>query len=382
MEVLNSSEKCSVYVHIPFCIRKCPYCDFVSVDYEPELASSYIGALDKECGYRIPDGLTATTLYIGGGTPTVLQPEQLERLFSVLLSHIRLAEDAEVTVEANPVTIDKAKTELLLDFGVNRISLGVQSFNDDRLRFLGRVHNAETAVETYRTLREAGFQNINIDIMFGLPNETYEGWAEDIRKTVSLAPEHISAYALTAEGGTPLHKRILSGDVRMPEEEVVAELMTKTIHLLSESGYEHYEVSNYAKDGYECRHNLTYWHYLPFFGIGASAVSFDGERRSKNTSDVATYIEKAGDCCLTEEEDRIDVRRRAEECFILALRLKEGLSEAVLLRRTGFSFKDFELSINHLREEGLLTLSDGCLRPTEKGFLFNDTIGTMVELGE
>jgi len=374
----NSSEV-SVYIHIPFCWSKCPYCDFISVIYETELASAYIEALRRECEERIPEGVVAKTLYIGGGTPTTLSERQLERLFSVLLSRISLTEDAEVSVECNPATVDRDKAELLRALGVNRISLGVQSLNDGRLRFLGRLHDSETALKTYKTLKDTGFENINIDIIYGLPEETKEEWMEDLKRVVSLSPEHISAYALTPEEGTPLHKSITEGVLRMPDEEVTAESILATIRFLTENGYEHYEVSNYAKEGYECRHNLAYWRYTPFLGLGVSAVSFDGRSRRKNTDDIAAYINDTEQSPF--EEDTPDVRRRAEECLILSLRLKEGISEETLLEKTGFSFDDFRESMNRLEEDGLIRVLDGRVVPTEKGFLFNDIIGATVELG-
>jgi len=378
--VSNLSNPVAVYVHIPFCVRKCPYCDFLSIPYDSSIAQDYLKALESEIRRRFPDRIEASTLYLGGGTPTALSHHLLEKLLKTLFSYIRLVDEAEVSIESNPGTIDLESAKMLNDYGINRVSIGVQSFQNKNLRFLGRVHDSKAAFKSYEIFRNAGFNNINLDLIYGLPKQSLSMWRKDLETAVSLSPQHISAYSLTVEESTPLHASLERGDFKPLNERTVAKMMVEAMRFLEANGFRHYEVSNYAKQGFECMHNLAYWRYQNYIGLGASAVSFDGISRKRNLSNVSRYIEAAIKRENLVEEDYVIVgRERAAECLFLGLRTSDGVSETHLKETTGFSFADFSAPLEKLKNEGLIVFHEHRIAPTEKGFLYNDTIGTTIE---
>ena len=264
-----------LYVHIPFCTAKCRYCDFNSYAGQEHLIPGYTQALLREADIwsAACAGWRADTLFFGGGTPSLMPLAEMERLLDGLRHHFQVAADAEITLEANPGTVDEAYLSRLWEMGVNRLSLGVQSFRDDELTFLGRIHSARGAREAYRAARSAGFENVGLDLIFGLPGQTVDRWLESLEEAIDLGPEHLSLYALTVEDGTPLGDDVALGRTPATDPDLQAELYSRAAERLEPAGYDHYEISNWARPGYQCRHNLTYWRNGFWLGLGAGAHS-------------------------------------------------------------------------------------------------------------
>ena len=308
-----------LYIHIPFCARKCAYCDFVSYADKEQLTDAYLDALLREMAqYR---GEKADTIFIGGGTPSILTPNQIKRLCKMVFDNFDMAKDYEFTIEANPGTLDEEKTTAMLEGGINRVSVGVQSFNDAELRAIGRIHNAETAYNTILNLKKSGFNNINLDLMTALPDQTIESLKNTLKTAASLPVTHISAYSLIIEDGTPLEKAHSKGDVTLPTEDEDREMYSYVIDCLAQNGFNQYEISNFARKGYECRHNIKYWTFEPYIGLGVAAHSFDGESRAYNTDDLQEYI--AGSKKQTIPLTRKD---KISEFIITGLRMSNGIS--------------------------------------------------------
>jgi oxygen-independent coproporphyrinogen III oxidase len=283
-----------IYIHIPFCERKCIYCDFYSVE-NLNLIDRFTESLLKEIEiFSIEadffNDSIFDTIYFGGGTPSLLEPAQIEKILNKLSQSFKISSNPEITLETNPGTVDKRRLLEFKNLGVNRISFGVQSFFDDDLKFLGRIHTGEDAFRCINDSFEVGFENVSIDLIFGLPGQTVEKWLENLKFAVSLNVPHISAYNLIVERGTPLHELVSLGKVEIPEDEIQAQLYERTIDFLENAGYVHYEVSNYAFEGFECRHNLKYWQYENYIGFGPSAHSFWINKRWWNFANLNKYI--------------------------------------------------------------------------------------------
>lgn len=362
----------SLYIHIPFCRSKCGYCDFYSVPYREQLATPYIEAL---CDQISAAGAGVSTVYIGGGTPSVLNPSDLRRLLLAVRGLVRT--ETEFTVEVNPESASREKLKLLFDGGVNRLSIGVQSFDGRKLRRLGRIHTAEEAREAIYAAEKVGFKNVSVDLIFGVWEETLDGWRREL-ETVSLLPvEHISCYALTYEKDTPIFKARKEGIVSPLGDEVVADMYLYAIDYLVPRGLEHYEVSNFATKGFRCRHNLSYWDNGAYLGLGASAVSYTDGVRRRNISDVNEYISKArkGESTVVLSERLSDIKR-AKETAAVKIRTKEGIDFRWFREKTGFDIEEIERqALAYLLDKGLIEYKDGrsgvCL--SKKGFLFCDT---------
>lgn len=357
-----------LYFHIPFCLQKCGYCDFYSVPSKA-IPFPFVQALENEIALRAPlfTDHSIRTFYFGGGTPSLLPPEWMERLFNQVSRYYSLEKNLEITLEYNPKTGNAKWMKAYLDLGINRISLGVQSFSDKSLRILGRLHTAREAIETFFMLREAGFTNLNIDLIFGIPNETLADFQKTIETALYLSPEHISLYALTLHAHTPLAKKIHKENWRLPDEESLCEMYEWAVAKLGSAGYEHYEISNFAKSGFRCRHNEGYWEGIPYLGFGPSAHSFVGDRRFWNFSDVPKYIEAlqngqlppGGEEKLTPEQQRL-------EALALGLRKKEGVPLDWIRTK--------EAQLKTLVQEGLATISEKRFTLTTKGFLLADAV--------
>lgn len=369
----------ALYIHIPFCIKRCSYCDFNSSVYQQDIASRYIAALKKEFS-GVKDH-AYKTVYIGGGTPTAMREGQLKQLLDTISSELDMSKIREYTVEVNPGTIDAKKGVLLREGGVNRISLGIQSFKERGLRLLGRIHSKRDSFDAFSALRKGGFNNLSIDLIFGWPGQTLEEWEEDLSEAVALNPEHISAYCLIVERGTLLSRQIREGRVPGPDESVQLDMLKKTISFLTstESGYKHYEISNFAKKGYKCLHNINYWKNLPYVGIGAGAVSYLNGRRTSNIKDVLRYIMRveAGKNAKTFGE-YLSPEKRAAETLMMGLRMTSGVREDDFASRTGFSLRElYGNVIDRDCELGLMSMKRGKLRLTRKGLYVADSV--MVE---
>ena len=353
-----------LYIHIPFCIRKCVYCDFLSLPFDEQTARRYVSGLCRELELKSNIAGKLRTIFIGGGTPTLLPGDCFEQLFRCLRKNFLFSPEIEITVEANPGTVTAPKLEVLLSLGVNRMSVGIQSFHDDELKMLGRVHTADEALEAVNLMKNAGFKNYSVDLMYGIPGQTIRAWKETLTKALGLSPYHISAYELTPEEGTPLWRLIKENAVRMPEEGLVLDMYDYAIDFLQSMGFEHYEISNHALPGFRCLHNLNYWDRGEYLGTGAGAHSFIKGVRSRNTSDVSAYIENLKNDLIPEAEAiRISPDEALKEFIFLGLRKTEGID----LAQAKKMHADFPNACSELISSGHLALSGNSLRLTRKG---------------
>lgn len=318
-----------LYLHIPFCVKKCLYCDFLSAPADAETRERYVRALLEEIRGRAEEcaGYCVTSVFFGGGTPSVLTGEQIKRLLEEIRGGYCLTGDAEITVEVNPGTADKEKLEAYRAAGVNRLSIGLQSARQEELETIGRIHTWEQFLEVYCGAREAGFENVNVDLMSALPGQSLGDYLKTLRKVTSLAPmpEHISAYSLILEEGTPLFALCEKGVLRLPDEETDRLMYRETKRILRKKGYHRYEISNYAKEGRECRHNCGYWQRKNYLGFGIGAASLKENVRFKNGEDLRTYLKQPLGC--REEIQALGLPEQMEEFMFLGLRMTEGVSE-------------------------------------------------------
>jgi len=365
---------CSLYLHIPFCRKKCNYCDFPSYAGRENLIPEYIEALKSELGYysSIYERPSITTVYVGGGTPTLLPEEAISSLFGSIRKDFNVRSDAEVTFEANPGTVTKEKLKALMNAGVNRISLGAQTFTDNLLKKLGRIHLEHEINEAYEMVRDAGFRNVNLDLIFALPGGNINDWQETLVKAVRLNPEHISTYNLQIEEGTPFYIDKLEGDLLMPEEEDELEMYKTAIAFLKENGYEHYEISNFARKGHESAHNKAYWTLQDYIGAGAGAHSFINNIRIENTPSLEKYLTKDFSNIKTEHVNT--KKETMQEMIFLGLRLIKGFNLNDFTRRFGVGFREiYKKELAELTDDGMLEMDGKNVKLTEKGlFLANE----------
>lgn len=358
----------ALYIHIPFCIKRCAYCDFNSYT-ELEYVPSYLDSLKREISFYSNIEKRISSIYIGGGTPTVLNEKELSSLIDAIHRAFNLSLDLEFTIEANPETVTKEKLEVLREGGVNRLSLGLQSFNDELLKAIGRIHNAEGFLKIFFMAREAGFNNINVDLIFGLPRQRVEDFLNSLRKLLDLSPEHVSCYSLSVEEGTKFYELKEKGLLFLPSEDEERMMYHSARSILEKGGYSHYEISNFAKPGRECKHNLVNWTYGEYLGLGAGAHSFMDGVRFYNAYGLKDYIEKVkakGEA--VESRERISEPEQQAEFVILGLRLIEGINKEIFYQRFK---KDINLVygkvLEKLEERGLIVNDKKCVRLTEKG---------------
>lgn len=332
-----------LYIHIPFCVRKCAYCDFLSAPADQDTIRRYMECLERQLVRQAASfrKKVIDTVFIGGGTPTILQIGQLSHLLEMVREHFALADDAEVTVEANPGTITVGKARALADGGVNRVSLGLQSASERELRLLGRIHTYDDFLRSYGLVREAGIRNINVDLMSALPGQTIASYEKTLRQVLSLHPEHISAYSLIIEEGTPFYEQYREDEKLrdagkrpriLPDEESERAMYELTGALLADYGYERYEISNYAKAGFACRHNIGYWTGEEYLGLGLGASSYIEETRFCNTSALGEYLEED---FAPREVQHLSKNDRMAEFFYLGLRMSAGVAKSEFVRRFG-----------------------------------------------
>ena len=368
----------SLYIHIPFCRAKCAYCDFNSYPDLDHLFEKYVRALQTEIQWVGQDQpRRVNTIYLGGGTPTVLPLALLGEILDTCRKHFTMAAGAEITVEANPGTVDSGYLAGLREKGVTRLSIGVQSFHDNELRLLGRIHTAAQAVESYRLARQAGWSNINLDLIYGLPRQTLSRWRATLRQAIHLRPDHLSLYCLSVEEDTPLGQRIARGELPVPNPDLAAEMYILAEEMLDRTGYIHYEISNWAQPGHECRHNLTYWHNLPYLGLGAGAHSFFNRQRWHNVLSPADYITRleAGSPSA-EEVEELNEALEVAETVILGLRLvQEGVRFADFRERFGWDLRDvYGREIRKMEQAGLLEVDRERVRLTARGRLLGNEV--------
>lgn len=359
-----------LYIHIPFCKSKCFYCSFASFAKKDELIEPYLAALEKEAG--LYKGLCVSTVYIGGGTPTYLSAPQIRSLWEIIRSSFSIEKGAEITIEANPATFDTEKARVLFDLGFNRVSLGVQSLNDHYLKYLGRPHSAADGLSAFKTLRETGFKNISLDLIYSLTAQARKDIKEDALGLISLGSEHISLYTLSAAKGSAFHSR----KIELPAPEKQGEDYLFISQLLQRRGFFHYEVSNFAKAGYACRHNLNYWRGGHYIGLGAAAHSHIDGHRFWNSDQIEVYLDsikekssaKAGEEKLTQEQ-------RFLETLLIGLRLTEGVDTKGLQEKFGVDLpQDKRKVILDFMEHGMLAEEEGRLKATLAGMVVLDEI--------
>ncbi|GBC63119.1 hypothetical protein DENIS_4108 [Desulfonema ishimotonii] len=374
-------ESGGIYIHIPFCIRKCAYCDFYSVS-DLSLMPGFVRALEREMAMRaaeFPD--PCDTLYLGGGTPSVMTPTHVRRLIAAARCHFDLLPEAEITIEANPGTVSRRSLAEYRRAGVNRINFGVQSFRDDHLCFLGRIHSAQAAVQSLTWARQAGFDNMGLDLIYGLPGQSQAEWREALGRATEFRPEHLSCYMLTYEPGTPLDRRRTDGAFQPLEEARSGDLLDLTIGFLETHGYEQYEISNFARsEEFRSRHNQKYWAFAPYIGLGPSAHSFLPPRRFWTPRSVTEYLRAidagtaptAGTETLTREQQIM-------EAVYLGLRTTGGISVATFEERFGLRFEaTFGPVLARLRKDGLIRADADCCALSRKGMRFLDSVTSML----
>jgi oxygen-independent coproporphyrinogen-3 oxidase len=365
----------AIYAHVPFCQTICGYCDFYSTLLEPgatgPLVDALLGELEQQ---RAALAERVETIFVGGGTPTALPPGELARLLEALRA--LAAPDAEFTVEANPATVTESIAAVLAAAGVNRVSIGAQSFATGELRVLDRIHRPPQVRQTVERCRDAGVRQINLDLIFGIPGQTLEAWRANLEAALELRPDHLSCYGLTYEPGTPLHAQLEAGRVRRVDPELESAMFTATIERLAGAGFEHYEISNFARAGARCRHNLVYWRNEPCLGIGPSAAGYVGGERYRNIPDTAAYVRalREGRSPRVEQE-RLAPDRRARETAMVMLRLIEGIDRARFTAACGVDpLEFFADAIAKHRELGFVEANERSIRLTRAGLLVADSV--------
>lgn len=360
-----------VYVHIPICAHKCYYCDFHSRPVAPALRTRYLEALCSEIALCSRKGSLARTLFLGGGTPSELTGDEIEQIVTVLEETFDFSEDSEWTIECNPGTVSPASCDRLAELGFDRVSLGVQTFDDNALKRLGRIHNSHQAEKSFDLFRAAGFENLNLDLIFGIPGQTLEDWRRDLSRAMDLGPEHLSLYSLSIEPGTPFGHLRDCGELVEPPEELVADMYELAMDLTQVRGYHQYEISNFCQPGLECRHNLAYWDNSPYLGFGVSAASYVDGCRWSNTCDWEDYFEGAARGRVPRvNEECLDWNRALGEEVMLQIRTDRGVSVGTLSRKYRCDFEGlFQRSIEFLSSEDLIARDGELLRLTRRGKL-------------
>lgn len=376
------------YIHIPFCDHKCIYCDFYSIITSDNI-QSFLKSLKKEITHyaeKYSNERELISIYFGGGTPSLMKTEYISEIIEAVKVNFPVKKDAEITLETNPGTVSLEKMKLFRKIGVNRISIGIQSFDNKDLKFLTRIHNSETAIKTVHEAAEAGFENISLDLIFNLPGQTKKKWIKNLEQAIELPIKHISAYSLILERGTILNKMVIDGKVKIEDADYDAKLYEATINFLTSKGFYQYEVSNFTKPGFECSHNNAYWHYLDYLGFGTSAHSFidpangTGGKRWWNFSSLKMYIDKVEQCGnAVAGSETINVEKVINEYVMLELR-SSGLNLKKFEDRFGSKIEEwlkkkypyFEL----LKNQNFVIIDDGIVKLTAKGYAVCDEILT------
>ena len=368
-----------VYIHIPFCRSRCSYCDFATGLHEDVLAARYVEAVAKEISTSlfVTDQATIDTIYFGGGTPSLLQPDQLETLLSAVSDKFHLAESVEITMEMNPGTVSPELLTQSRNLGVNRASFGAQTFDDKELARLGRSHTTADTLNTFSDLRKAGFDNISFDLIAGLPGQTLSRWQQNVEEALALWPEHLSFYLLEVHEGTPLAEHIRRGIQPKPDEDLAARMYEWMLERAGEVGYEHYEISNLCRPGFESRHNTKYWTGAPYFGFGCSAHSYDGnERRWSNERDIKRYLTAVeSDRSPVVEQQKLSANDLRSEAVFLRLRLMRGLDTKQYYDSFGVDLHSTHHDeLERFIDAGLLKVEGDRLKLTRAGALMSNEV--------
>ncbi len=380
-KVIDKKKGRGLYIHIPFCIRKCTYCDFYS---RPAASSAmmkkYMKALQKELENKAASFIDTPvkTVYAGGGTPSILPSRELKSMIDMLRKHLELDDRAEICLEANPATLDAEKLKAIRAAGFNRMSLGIQSFQDQELSILGRSHNARDAINSIKMIQDSGISNYNFDLIYGIPGQTISKWEETLKIALEMKPTHLSIYLLQLDEKTPLAMDIKKGRFQQPDEECEAQMYDMGIDMISEGGLKQYEISNFAHPGYECQHNLIYWEAREYIGLGAGAVSFIDKRRYINKTDLLHYIwagENGREAETVELECMVEQQELAADAIILGLRMCDGIDLEQFYRRYGIKVLDcYKDVIEEYMDRGLLNICDGQLRLSRKAYFISNEV--------
>ncbi len=368
-----------IYLHIPFCIRKCPYCDFYSIA-DLSLIPSFVTSLLSEIKIRARESHQFDTLYLGGGTPSVLECDLIHKILNEIHRSFSVQKDSEITIEVNPGSVNFHELNTFHKIGINRISIGVQSFQDRHLSFLGRIHSASQATMTIASARKAGFDNLGIDLIYGLPGQSEKAWLSDLKHALEFEPEHLSCYMLTFESGTPMERDLSKGRLKPLSDKESANLFDVTLSFLNDRGYMQYEVSNFARsEKYVSRHNQKYWSSSPYIGLGPSAHSHENIKRKWNHRSVNKYISVLDSGLLPiEDTEHLTKEQQMIEAIYLGLRQTRGIHVAEFDRKYNACFKEmFKQPITHLEAKCYLDISDERCCLTPKGMLFLDSITPM-----
>lgn len=363
----------SLYIHIPFCKNKCLYCDFPSFHGKDNLMDDYVDALCKEIELKCKKEIK--TIFIGGGTPTYLDVENIEKIGSVI-NKLSLYKGLEFTVEGNPGTFTKEKLIAFKNIGVNRLSIGLQAYQNYLLKRIGRIHTIEDFLNSFSLAREIGFNNINVDLMFGLPDQTKEAWIGTLEEIIRLNPEHISAYSLIIEEGTPFYEMYLKEELKLPSEDLEREFYNITKEKLNENGYIQYEISNFSKMGRECKHNLVYWNLEEYIGCGSAAHSFIDNKRLSNEEEIEAYIDKMKNYCDATKEVHINSKNETmEEFMFMGLRKISGISLKEFYEKFNVDiYEIYDEVINKFTSNGLLIETEGNLRLSSRGIELSNIV--------
>lgn len=377
----------ALYLHLPWCVRKCPYCDFNSHEARGEVPDDdYVAALLRDLEFELPGiwGRRLVSVFLGGGTPSLFSPEAIERLLSGLRAYLHLGPDAEVTLEANPGTVDSGRFAAFRQAGVNRLSIGVQSFRDAQLRALGRVHDGAAARRAVESARQAGFEDVNLDLMFGLPGDSMDGAMADLETAIALSPSHLSWYQLTLEPGTAFARR----PPTLPDDERVADIHERGLARLAAAGFDRYEVSAFARPDAVCRHNINYWEFGDYLGLGAGAHGKISDRlqgrilRSRRTRSPAEYLRHAGSARAVSDTRPVPRRELGLEFMMNALRLVEGVPAALFQSRTTLPLSVVAGELEQAVERGWLEWTLQRIRPTEPGLRYLNEVLALFLPGE
>ncbi len=363
-------EPLSLYIHIPFCVKKCLYCDFPSYSGMESIHSEYVKKLCSEIeeGAYVYSGYDIKSVFIGGGTPTVLSSHDLGKIMDTVLNKYDVSSNAEITCEANPGTLDFKKLNEMHSMEINRLSMGVQAWQDDILKSLGRIHNRETFVNDVAMAKDAGFKNINCDLMFALPGQTMDNWQETLEKVTDLNVQHISAYSLIIEEGTPFYDMQKSGTLRAVDDETDRKMYSLAKEILSDRGYKQYEISNFAKEGFESYHNSVYWKTMEYAGFGLGAHSYFNGKRYHNTYDMKKYLNSLKFDNIKEETEILTENDKISEFMFMGLRMTKGISENEFEKRFKTSVDSvYKKQIDELIDEKLIIRKEGRIYLTDYG---------------
>ncbi len=382
--VVRKNNMLSLYIHIPYCVRKCPYCGFYSTEYTQQNADEYIAALRREasCFTAAFNNRVFHSVYIGGGTPTTLASGQIEEVLNIVSNCFAVAADGEVTVEGNPNTVTAHNLSMFRRHGVNRLSLGVQSFSDEVLRTLGRLHTSARAVDAFCQARIAGFANIGIDLIYGIHGQSMAQWRESLDRAVKLRPEHVAAYSLSLDDGSLFKKQEEAGELALPDDDAVADMYECAATLLGRAGYRRYEISNFSLPGFECRHNMNYWERGEYLGLGPGAWSFHAGRRYRNISDTREYAQRLADGkSVAVDCEMPGPEQSSLETVMLSLRTAKGLDLLRYRHEYGLGFlKRLETNMAPLKVAGLIRVAEGRVMLTDRGILLsNDALSRLCE---